>query len=77
MIEILGETTSEIKIPIEWILGIIAIMGSVVATLATTIWKLVTNRLRAQDEIIRGLRKDVDRLTKGCGVKECIWRGGC
>lgn len=64
-----------IILPISWILGIIATLGTVIATLAGIIWSILNSRLAAQDKIIEHLRGEVDRLVKGCGVSGCSWRG--
>ena len=58
----------------EWILGAIVALGAVISTLAGVIYKLMVGRLEAQDKIIENLQDDVDQLSKGCGVGECLWR---
>ena len=58
----------------EWILGVFAILGAVISTLAGIIYKIMVGRLAAQDRIIEGLQDDVDRLSQGCGISQCIWR---
>jgi hypothetical protein len=61
--------------PIAWLLSTIGLLGGVIATLAGIIYKSLSARLAAQDKIIDGLRQDVERMAKGCGHKECLWRG--
>lgn len=58
----------------EWILGIFAILGAVISTLAGIIYKIMVARLEAQDKIIENLQDDVDRLSQGCGLAQCIWK---
>jgi hypothetical protein len=61
-------------IPVEWILGVLIGLGSVIATLAGLLWRTMNNRLEAQDRIISNLQTEVARLSKGCGMDSCIWR---
>ncbi len=58
----------------EWILGVLAILAGVISTLAGIIYKLMVGRLTAQDKIIENLQDDIDRLSKGCGVGQCLWK---
>lgn len=62
------------EISVGWVLGAFGILCGVVSTLAGIIYKLMTSRLAAQDKIIEHLKGDVDRLSKGCGVEECLWK---
>lgn len=62
-----------VALPLGWILGIIGILGSVIATLASILWATVKDRLKVQDGIISKLQNDVDRLSKGCGQAACHW----
>jgi hypothetical protein len=61
-------------IPVEWILGVLIGLGSVIATLAGLLWRTMNNRLEAQDRIISNLQNEIARLSKGCGMESCIWR---
>ena len=61
-------------IPIEWVLSIFGMLGGVIATLAGILWTTMKARLEKQDRIIEKLQEDVDRLSKGCGHAECLWR---
>ena len=63
-----------IEIPIEWILAVLIGLGGVISTLATVIWRAMNERLKKQDKIIEKLQDDVDRLSKGCGMKDCLWK---
>jgi len=62
-----------IELPIGWVLGIIGTLAGVIATLASIIWHSLNARLAAQDRIIEGLRADIDRMSKGCGMESCHW----
>jgi len=61
-------------IPVEWILGVLLGLGSIIATLAGLLWRTMNNRLEVQDRIIANLQTEVARLSKGCGIESCIWR---
>ncbi len=63
-----------LEMPIGWILSTIVGLGGVIATLAGIIYKILTDRLDAQDRLIEHLKTDVERLRKGCGQPECHWR---
>lgn len=71
-----------IELPIAWLLSAIGILAGTIATLAGVLWGFTKSRLEAQDKIIEAqtqtiakLQADVDRVSKGCGHKECLWRG--
>lgn len=64
-----------VEIPVEWILTALLGLGGVISTLATIMWKSMNERLKTQDEIIKRLQDDIDRISKGCGVKGCLWSG--
>jgi hypothetical protein len=61
-------------IPVEWVLGVLIGLGSVIATLAGLLWRTMNNRLEAQDRIIGNLQNEIARLSKGCGMESCVWR---
>jgi hypothetical protein len=63
-----------ISIPIGYVLGIIGTLAGVIATITVTFYQSLNSRLAAQDNIISGLRADIDRMSVGCGVAECRWR---
>lgn len=62
------------EIPPEWILGSIVALGGIIATMAQTIDNSLSKQIDHQNRIIENLQDDVDRLSKGCGVVECLWR---
>jgi hypothetical protein len=61
-------------LPVEWILGVLALLSSVIGTLAGIIYKSLSARIDAQQTIISKLQDDIDRLSKGCGIGSCLWR---
>jgi len=63
-----------ITLPVGWILTCIGGLATVIATLAGIIYASLNSRLAAQDKIIDRLQADIERMSKGCGVKECMWR---
>jgi len=63
-----------VNIPIGWILGTFGGLGTVIATLAGTMWATLKARLEAQDKIIQNLQADVARMSKGCGQAGCSWK---
>jgi hypothetical protein len=68
------ETARELVVPVAWLIAIIATLGGVIATLAGVIWTTLKERLSVQDRIIEKLQDDVDRLAKGCGHTDCVWK---
>jgi len=73
---------SVVSFPAGWVVTAFGALALAIATLATIMWDFMKNRLAAQDEIIKSqgftidrLQNDVDRLSKGCGQKDCLWRG--
>lgn len=59
----------------EWILGVLAILAGVISTLAGIIYSSLSSRIKDQSKIIDKLQDDVDRLSQGCGVQQCLWKG--
>lgn len=68
------ETARELVVPVAWLIAIIGALGGVIATLAGVLWSTMKERLAVQDSIIKNLQDDVERMSKGCGIKECMWR---
>ena len=72
---------NDMQIDIGWVLGAIGALGTTIATLAGVMWGFVKSRLLAQDKLIEAqtamiakLQDDIDRLGKGCGHAECLWK---
>lgn len=68
------ETARELVVPVGWLIAVIGTLGGIVATLAGIIWTTLKERLSVQDKIIEKLQEDVDRLSKGCGHVQCMWK---
>jgi hypothetical protein len=62
------------SIPVDWILTVFLSLAGVVGSLAALLWTTLKTRLDIQDKIIDGLRADIVRLSKGCGIENCLWR---
>ncbi len=62
------------SIPVDWVLTVFLSLAGVIGSLAALLWNTMRTRLEAQDRIIDSLRADVVRMSKGCGVENCMWR---
>jgi hypothetical protein len=71
MIETVAST---VTLPVTWLLTAIISLGGVIATLAGIIYSTLTKRIDAQDRMIEHLKVDIERMRKGCGIGECVWR---
>jgi hypothetical protein len=67
-------TATTMPIDSGWVLGIIVTLGGTVGTMGGAMWAFMVGRLRKQDEVIKGLQADIDRISKGCGHSECLWK---
>ena len=70
-----------VSIDVNWIIGIIGILGTSLGSVAGVLWAFTISRLRKQDDLIdqqnttiHNLQSDVLRLSKGCGAAECVWK---
>lgn len=63
-----------VELPITWIIGCVATLAGVIATLASIVYKILTDRLDAQDKLIEHLKMDVERMRRGCGHDPCFWK---
>ncbi len=68
------------EVPIGWFLATIATLAGAICTLAGVIFATLSGRISSQSKIIgdqsiamEGMRKDIERLSDGCGVPACIW----
>lgn len=68
------------EVPIGWFLATIAGLASAICTLAAVIFATLSGRISSQSKIIgdqsiamEGMRKDIERLSDGCGVPACMW----
>lgn len=67
-------------VPIGWFLATIASLAGAICTLAAVIFATLSGRISSQSKIIgdqsiamEGMRKDIERLSGGCGVPACMW----
>lgn len=72
-----------IELPLAWLLTIIGVLATTIATMAAIMWGFMKTRLDAQDTIIQTqaetiakLQDDVERMAKGCGADGCHWISG-
>jgi hypothetical protein len=68
------------EVPIGWFLATIASLAGAICTLAAVIFSTLNGRISSQSKIItdqsvamEGMRKDIERLSDGCGVPACMW----
>jgi hypothetical protein len=61
-------------IPVEWLLGVLALLASVIGTLAGIIYKSLSSEIASLRAVVAKLQDDIDRLSKGCGIGACIWK---
>lgn len=73
--------STEVILPIGWIIGAIGTLCGAIAGLAGVMWSFVTKRLEEQDVLIRRqaetiarLQDDIERMSTGCGADPCHWR---
>jgi hypothetical protein len=68
-------------IPLEYVIGLITLLGTTVSGLAGILWASMKSllakqeiRIGKQDSIIEKLQEDIERLSRGCGIANCIWK---
>jgi hypothetical protein len=61
-------------LPPEWILASIGTLAAVISTLAAVIYRALSNEIASLRQIVGKLQDDVDRLSKGCGIGNCLWK---
>lgn len=68
------------EVPLGWFLGTIGVLSTCICTLAGIIFSSLNSRITSQSRVIsdqavqmEGMRKDIERLTGGCGVSACLW----
>jgi hypothetical protein len=62
------------NIPTEWILASIGGLASVISILAGVIYRALSNEISNLRTVVAKLQDDVDRLSKGCGITQCLWK---
>lgn len=68
------------EVPIGWFLATIGALAGCICTLAGVIFNSLSSRITSQSKVIsdqavqmEGMRKDIERLSGGCGVASCLW----
>ncbi|MCW1885511.1 hypothetical protein OKA04_12295 [Luteolibacter flavescens] len=68
------------EVPLGWFLGTIAALCGCICTLASVIFSSLNSRITSQSRVItdqavqmEAMRKDIERLSGGCGVATCLW----
>ena len=68
------------EVPIGWFLATIGALAGCICTLAGVIFNSLSSRITSQSKVIadqavqmEGMRKDIERLTGGCGIATCLW----
>jgi hypothetical protein len=62
------------EVSAEWILGSFVALSGIIGTMAKLIYDSLHAQIEHQNQVIGRLQDDVDRLSQGCGVAECLWR---
>jgi hypothetical protein len=70
-----------VNVDVNWIIGIIGILGTSLGSVAGVLWSFTLSRLKKQDaqinaqnETISNLQADIKRMSRGCGATDCVWR---
>lgn len=73
--------TTEVILPVGWVISAIAALCGTIATLAASVWGYVQRHIAKQDaiianqgEMIRKLQDEIKVLSRGCGLTDCGWR---
>jgi hypothetical protein len=61
-------------VPTEWILTVLIALATVISTLAAIIYRQLSTEIATLRGIVTKLQKDVDRLSKGCGLGTCLYK---
>jgi hypothetical protein len=61
-------------IPTEWILMVLLALATVISTLAAIIYRSLATEIATLRSIVGKLQNDVDRLSKGCGLGQCLYK---
>jgi hypothetical protein len=61
-------------IPTEWILMVLIALATAISTLAAIIYRSLATEIANLRSIVSKLQDDVDRLSKGCGLGQCLYK---
>lgn len=62
------------NIPTEWILSSIGGLAAVISSLAILIYRSLSAEITNLRIVVAKLQDDVDRMSKGCGITQCLWK---
>ena len=62
------------NIPTEWVLASMGGLATVISSLAILIYRSLSSEITSLRIVVGKLQDDVDRLSKGCGIGNCLWR---
>jgi len=79
MIELLA--TTEVVLPVGWIISAIGVLCSTIAALAASVWGYIQRHIAKQDaiiathvDIILKMDDEFGYLQRGCGLADCHWK---
>jgi hypothetical protein len=62
------------NIPTEWVLASMGGLATVISSLAILIYRSLSSEITNLRIVVAKLQDDVDRLSKGCGITQCLWK---
>jgi hypothetical protein len=62
------------NIPTEWVLASMGGLATVISSLAILIYRSLSGEITNLRIVVAKLQDDVDRLSKGCGITQCLWK---
>jgi hypothetical protein len=62
------------NIPAEWVLASMGSLSAVISALALLIYRSLSSEIANLRIVVAKLQDDVDRLSKGCGIMQCLWK---
>jgi hypothetical protein len=62
------------NIPAEWVLASMGSLSAVISALALLIYRSLSSEIANLRTVVAKLQDDVDRLSKGCGITQCLWK---
>jgi hypothetical protein len=62
------------NIPTEWVLTSMGGLATVISSLAILIYRSLSSEITNLRIVVAKLQDDVDRMSKGCGITQCLWK---
>jgi hypothetical protein len=62
------------NIPTEWVLASMGGLATVISSLAILIYRSLSSEITNLRIVVAKLQDDVDRMSKGCGITQCLWK---